>query len=1786
MNIVTQEPKSPESNLQRSRLTAVELVARVAARHVESAVKAHPHGTPLFAILGLDKELTCAIARKIAGTIASAQVFVHEALSDGSLPPALLTRASTGHFRNMPRGSGGVCIVFATPTQERDYAGLTAGEIHSLSEGTLSELPELWIEACPELSTTLPPRNDLRNFLAGLHKSGLVVGGLKMLGQFVVEVETAFQGMSIERAIDEALPALHIPRNAGRFKDVGERGKLRSADKWAETLKEIHQRTEDAIYLKNDRGTALDRTHLRKEVDRLETADKLSDAEAATLRNLLDDTTVETGRWRPSQDAVVRLSWDKISPIFKARKAVAKEPLGSETLKFFTKNFSRELSKEEKDWLNSVKDDEAPRDIEQEKEFFFQRRDHICEDKNLLKRWESFVFPKNDEFGDLLSGLLSTIADIVHVAPTKPQEPRIFVRLVGADKKAFWKSHNTDLCRYLRDRYRGLVTVLGEVGVILDFGICWSSGEQNWDDAATDNTKTGTTSRQFKFDLFLLDASDFADNGLPPDAVLKSATSRQLLWSLPANSLASAFSGNLLDLFAAAERQPLPIGSFTRGQSAERFVDEIIDLENRGSIQDVHSKTDGILVDPNLPLLDAAALFLDGVESLTGHVLSPASAERLKDAFAAFRTKYWEAITAIVSGNGLASESLFEQAQLFGALLSLLRRDARKDECRKKLWETALSIGLAFSSDKPMAVISTPWHPFRLAEAAAKAKRTANAVARMVDKSTPMGADIETFAETVITGIEAPWHPSIAVRFDEATCRMFVESDSVYEFSLLESPTGGDGRDAAFDGYSKQAASELLAVANEYLGLQPHERANFSIALFNADNRDLPARLAERLARKIETEADLRCDLILTHSDQQSLRQIYAEQNVAISRELDGALASEAAQSFLSRLRVGFLDADAVSQSMDGRPRVDIVFLHDVIARSAKLAWRRVEEPAETYADLVSPNGEASSRRRPFEIGSRKTEVFLVAAERPKEVQEYLDLVHDLHLDDQDDQRANFAPVREIVFDDANVGQVIAKAHQVGNWVVTFDAVADFQLLRNNDVNIIRFLTRPGLQHNVIVSTKRHARTLTSRITEIIGPISDLNGEKEAALAKLFIDEAARISGKVVLHAARNETNAFELVGLVLSRRLVADAISEVTTPVAWLLLDDFGGWISHPSGKRADILVVALGEQDGRLIVDLVVVESKFVGIAAETSEAKEALTQLRASTNHVRDRLVLDKDALNRPTWLAHLADLVLEHGDFDQAIAGLDAATWAGKLRSNEAILRVRGAAFVFTHDRYDGKGEPMPSGLDEQKEYIFDRSDISRMMARLHDPEANKKFEITLPPPVSSDGSSETETMAEQRAPETSAPVAEPEQPAPAPTFVEPVSPAAPRMPERAGAGRLPPSVERFVDGRAASQSDAAGEAWLAETEKRLRVALRGYSLDADIVESRLTPNAALVRFKGTDRMTVSEVERKREVLLTSHRLDVIGVRPEKGEVAVMVARETRAVLDLCSLWQRRQLLDTVPTENTSFLLGEREIDGSLLYLNLGGPFAGQPQHGPHTLIAGETGGGKGVLTRNLILDICATNSPDNARIRMIDPKSGGDYPWIERLPHLDGGLVSSQEEAQETLRNLVDEMERRYAIITKVTSNIDRYNAKVSPAQRLPRIYLFHDELGDWMADKDHEDYREAVESYIVRLASKARAAGIHLFLITQRPDKDALPGQVKANMNNKVCLRVSSQTNSRIVLDENGAETLLGNGHFAAKLANERPSNQTSLILAQAPFLDDDAAFDLADAIRDHWIPR
>lgn len=1765
---------------------ALKLISDVATSRVMEDVQDSPGRKSLFQIVAFDKYITSAIANEIRTRVSGAEVHVHPKLNDGTIPGEMLTEASATYFRNKEKSPGDGVIVFAVPTDHLDVVGATVGEIKQISEETLSKAPDIWIERCANLSTLRPQeKRTLSSFIQGAMAANLVTNGLRMLAVLLIELDGHFAAMPINRALDLALPALRIPGGAGRFKEFGSKGRAKSVDSWAAELNEIRIKAEDALYLRNSKGESVPRERLVDRLTGMIAEGRVTDDDAKVLKALVEDRSIIPGRWQPSQEAASKLNWSLFEDLLKSSRTTAKQDLGDETAEFFRTTNSSPLSQEDSKLLDSVvSTDDADED---ERDFFFRHREDIKVNKKLLKRWESFVFRKTEQHPDLLSGILLAASDLVASITAMPEDPVLVIKLDGANRLAYWQSKNGDVCRYMRDRYRGLPGMLSKVA-LCDFGGLWALSNE-WDTSSA--SRSGAEARQFKFDIFVMARKDLPESehgsaDIPKDTLKVAIYTTQLVWDMPANSLAEAYSSNMRELARPDEECGLIEGRFSRAQRTDRASDGVLDLEDRGTFQDVYDKPDGLFINVNDPSRDIFANIERALhEFASDGILTKHDADAIRSDMARFRTSYGKAMHAFIDkdGRGLDEEAIIEQSRLFGTFLSTLRKLAREDKCRTELWRRALSIGIASSEDAPFVAISCPWHPFRLAEAKVKAERIAAALGEVM-KFGGNSSDLRTFARNATAAIDRGWHPTMSLVPANTRPGLLVETEHFAQFGLMEPPTKAEGADDAFEGQSREATAEFLTVAQEYLDLSPHERANFSVVLYNADNRDLPSRLADALARKIENETDLRCDLILTHTRQERLRQIYAEQNVTISNELDGVLASEAAQSFLSRLRVGFLDVDAVSSS-DSRT-ADMVFLHDVIARSAQASWRRIDRPKDGWPSFRDHVPDLETRRRSHERGTQKTEVLLIPAVRPLEVQAYVDLVHDLHQDDRDDGKDHFVPVREIRFDDETVKKVIEQAHNVASWVVTYDGIADRQLLRNNDITVIRYGTRPGSAHNVIVSTKKADRTLLKRLRDNVTTILGSSGRSES-LADMFFKEAATISGRVVLRAARIERNTFELMGLVLSKMVIADSLPSDLTAVAWIYLDDFVEWLGHPKGKRADILLVCIGDRDGMPFAELVVIEAKCVGETGEAAESVSSLQQTEASTNDLKERIVLDGDGLNRATWRGRLADLILEHGMVPAGSKERSLHRWADMIRSDEADIGIRGLSLVFIHDLINTKPPANLPGSGEQAQYLFDRSDIARILTRIDEDNPAKTVTIALPPPARSvaAGNNASNSPAEMKGTKSDQPVLH--HPAPA----EPTGTASPitepdTKPDQAAelpaGASFPAPVEDYLNAFPTAKMVDDSREWLETTKGRLRVALRGYGLDAEIIGDRLTPNSALIKFRGGEKMTVAEVMKRRQTLMTSHAIDVQAARPGLGEVVVVVNRPHRAILGLAELWKRRGLVDGAPMQNGSFLIGERELDGELLYLNLTSGFGGQPMHGPHTLIAGETGGGKGVLTRNILLDLLATNSPTNARVRFVDPKMGADYPWLRTMPHLDGDIVTDKTSAIETLRELVDEMERRYSEITKAeAANIDRYNAKVDPAARLPRIYLFHDEIGDWMADGD--DYSDAVSSYVVRLASKARAAGIHLFLITQRPDKDALPGQVKANINNKICLKTSSAINSNIVLDSSGAEELLGQGHFAARLANEPIRNQSPLIIGQAPFIDDDDAIDLADAITSHW---
>jgi DNA segregation ATPase FtsK/SpoIIIE, S-DNA-T family len=200
--------------------------------------------------------------------------------------------------------------------------------------------------------------------------------------------------------------------------------------------------------------------------------------------------------------------------------------------------------------------------------------------------------------------------------------------------------------------------------------------------------------------------------------------------------------------------------------------------------------------------------------------------------------------------------------------------------------------------------------------------------------------------------------------------------------------------------------------------------------------------------------------------------------------------------------------------------------------------------------------------------------------------------------------------------------------------------------------------------------------------------------------------------------------------------------------------------------------------------------------------------------------------------------------------------------------------------------------------------------------------------------------------------------------------------------------------------------------------------------------------------------------------------------------------------------------------------------------------------PHILIAGTTGSGKSGCINTILTSILLRATPDDVRLILIDPKRI-ELGYYEGLPHLLTPVVSSPKEASAVLANVVTEMERRYERLSRLRArSLPEANRALRKRgeEELPYLLVVIDELADLMMVSPQE-----VEDAVIRLAQKSRAVGIHLVLATQRPSVDVITGMIKANVPSRIAFAVSSQTDSRVILDANGAESLLGQGDMLFK---------------------------------------
>lgn len=1835
---------------------ALELAAQVAARRISNVIANENGSRVMYAIVDLGCELTSAIARTLAERSregARIEVAIHPELAIDALDAELQTSEVATRFRNR-KEDGVVATIFSVPARQMEGVLQSLGTVERVNEPWLCDSAKSGLWATETLQESLEETKDqYKEILRGLMDSG-ILASVHMLANFCARVHEAMtgpEGWDLGSAVNEALPALRLPR-----KCAPEMKAKTLAANAAVQFRRWRDEFQPHLYLEAKDGQMRPRQELLTHLDDLRKNGDLKEGPANALRELVNDLGITAGVWLESQQRVAELPWGDVHAFFRERTRTPRTTLGQETIDYLDDEYPNELSKEDREVLEEVRretDDASP----EQETVFLRHRERLSGKGRLYKRWERFVFNKPvEEDDDLLRGLIR-LAERACQNAEDVDNPVLLVRLRDAPKMSFWTSDkNTNLCTYLRDRYRGLDEVLSPC-TVLRFGRCWT---EDWEARVGTKNEKGGANAEFEFEAFVVGKATLAQ-AESEEKLWRDGNKAQMVWKPGNTTFATELAEDLKRVLppnrdrAFLLRSKVAPARSARGGSSERAT-----IEKVTSITDSLGESRGALAnpaehEPNGAWNRIGELCRHNIDKHTNAALSTEDAEKLKEAFETFHSQYTEAIRAMRArgGEGLASAALMNQAKSYGALLEQLRRTARADVLVRDIWEPLLQLGTATVTGDAAAMIVTPWHPLRLAELAAKALQVAQIIERIVTSPSENTQEVEHYVKDRVQTLQQTYYANVGMIRTETGSELLVETESRSGYSLLERPFWENKKTLA-DEPIHHAVDKFGEIADHYLKLRPHERANFSSVLLDTEAEELPRLVAKHLADRIEDEADLRCDLAVTHEDPQKLRQIYERQNRHIAHEIESSLTSEAGRIFLSRLRIGITPPELLA-SANGTKRQDIVLLHDVIARRAEVTWH--DAPPGRAADELPHHVPSDiSRRKIQSSGGLSTSVYLTSPWQVGPSQAYLDAMRDVLKGGASSANAHFLPAQKVELDSQSVATKLRQAHAMGNWVITYDRIADRRLIARSDgePRILRYFSSPRSSHNVIVSTEVSRDHLRDRLREDLEHIlPDHDNETFGRLVATIQRRSTSLSGSIVMRGAHWDNYARELIGLIVAQREIELLLSEgAEHRTAMFFLDEFRDWLDL-SGEIADILAVDLrdsGVTGPR--VQLVVVEAKCVGESGVSESTSRSWTQLERTFTGIANRFTGMGSTVDPAIWRNRLADMLVEHMDpwgERETIAGKAFDQWLASIRRGEVPFEVSGHSIVSVRDKVYF-AEDLEPRLDEPK----DASRLRRRLAQwrlgadriaktirgiadkdqrsqLYEPKewpqetsttSGRTHDVELQQSPISDssthrrGTSETGrghdghearlegarrrlatsgTLTLAKSKPKTPPKAAPEEE----RGTERQSSSA-DAPEELGTqtqarrddsrlvsdtddgrtGETPngwkDAIQTTVFSMRRQNEQREGDEWLKEVVKSFKQAVQAEDMQAPVEKAVLTPNSALLHLGGR-KITVKWLEGKRTDLMTGYGVEIIRITPMAGRIAVALKRPKRGILHLSEVWARRKLEPSAPTKNMALVVGEQEDDGALFYLSLEGDFEGQEEAAPHTLVSGTTGSGKGILVSNLILDVCAFNDPRSVQIYLIDPKRGADYLWARELPHLREGIVEEKDAAIALLRRLVVDMEQRYRQITRAgCANITQYNRDRATESQLPHVIIFFDEVANWMQD---EDFKKEVESVINEIATKSRAAGLHLFMIYQRADKDVMSMQLRNNLGNKLILRLGDEGSSRIALGEKGAEGLQGKGHIIAKLGtNEK-------IYGQVPFIEQEEARRMAKAITEAW-PR
>lgn len=1608
------------------------------------------------------------------------------------------------------------------------------------------------------------------------------------VGEFLSATLSNFKsGEPLNRAAGKALPVIGLPLFEDCFSSLNE-SKMAQPSQWAAKFKS-HYSLE--CYL-DKRGLAqemLDPDVLRKRLAQLRSEEQQPPLPEPLLSAFEEYIESEGTRNGSTERLLFTFDWNFTTHCFdKAKKSTAKD---------FAQRTRNAL---EAEGITPTPDDElviqalskvgrksgsAPDEF---REFFERRSDPLEKDIGLFLEWEDFVHGRRIECADLYQGIFEALHRSIRGLST--DEPAYLV-LEGKQqsKPNSFLEINQRACEYFERAYGSIEARTKKRIQFKETLVC------NYSKAVLPKIKdkpkfkgASRTGRANKLN-FLVSVFQKQRRGAE-----RKVASLSLTWHFPIESVL----GQEVADFDAVCRYQAHRGTALVGCVAEYEVvgrkgtPVSLSLENvEGFADAARGGGRGAFVPAQDRIESLTALWrqtLAGVEAKRW--LLAADIASLNSDFGAFESTYNAAVLALRK-DALATEKVSEVADGYRALLLRINRLPRQD-ARRQLLRLILRVGLAQvqrSGRRPPMSVICPWHPLRMEAAAARQDQVLRLLDQLLGKDRPPFSDSASgalFFREVEQLLTHPLYPEVTVVWENTQTSPRIVTQAFGSYTLHQPPEpSSESAMPALDDESKSAAATVEHEMLEYLRLQPHERDNFSVLLYNCDSPDLPTAVVDTINRiNAKREEDkITCQVLLMHRDETHLRQIYRD---LVARGVNGeADPTEGSGDFLARVRVNITAANRLRREGRSQP-VDIAYCRDLISREARPAWEWLPRETMRPCDLQPHQW---SRRLPVSEGDRRVRLQLACPAQTETGWAYLYSIAALCANGADDAwEVGKCPVlmRTLDFDDQGVDRIFRETHALATWVVNQDELLDRKLLEARQVKVIRYVQSATHGRNLIISSAARDTLLVNTLKEKLRMLlpSDKAEDAIGALRQRFMHDANKISGGLVLRAARRANNTNELLGMVLSRYLVESELGE-GRPIAWCFLDDYSEWLGKKEGANiADLLVLApRTDAAGGMHLDIIVTEAKFVTHDGLAAAAHTSAKQLLDTLSQMTEAMDGDARTIDQDIWLARLSDLVASQTEIAPGLPPLDTVTWRRAIRQRQCTVSIWGYSHVFVYEPLDcpaplstvkgivsSKGHTKLDALQE----IFGPGHVRELILQYVNSDFRSTAELRLRNGHPAFGKSKLYSLAStagSKAPKPQGDAAGPEiagqehpsrnpQPASLPLAAQSSGPE-PAPETESMAATEADALIAFLESRANvhNNSEEAGRGWLERITGQVRQALISRGLPAKLIEGVtpiLTPNSGIIKLQGSKELTVQAVDSRADEIYTSDGIKIIHTTPESGRVSIAVERPIRQVLhtEPVLLAYLRNFRKGILGEK--LCVGIREEDGQPLLLD--------PLNQPHTLIAGITGSGKSVLMQNLILSIAATRDPSEAHLYLIDPKFGVDYRPLDELPHVEvgsGTIIDDPHAAVTTLEGLVDEMNRRYELFKAArVPNVQAY--RKATGQPLPILWIIHDEFADWMQT---DEYRDSVPNIVGRLSVKARAAGIFLLFAAQRPDKDVMPMQLRSQLGNRLILKVDNAATAEIAMGvkNSGAERLLGRGHMLAKTGDTPDA-----VFAQVPFID------------------